>query len=129
MFFILRVSGGALSIDARRHIWLTVDDIWRFYNNTFFFKTVYFGQIEQHILEYQSVYRYKTEIYRTTKKSWCMYKFWALLPWKCKQKKIFQKKYLMFQACKKVFVCKNNISIKNTLIWIDENFPWQRLLW
>ena len=55
------------------------------WHNTFFFKTVYFGQIEQHNLEYLSVYRYKTEIYRTTKKCWYMSKFWALLRWKCKQ--------------------------------------------
>ena len=39
------------------------------------------------------------------------------------------KKYLMFHACGKDFFCKNNISIKNTLIWIEKNFPLQRLLW
>ena len=61
--------------------WMKYED---FIITPFFFKTVYFGQIEQHTLEYLSVYRYKTEIYRTTKKFWYMSKFWALLPWKYK---------------------------------------------
>ena len=37
---------------------IKVDDIWGFHNNTFFFETVYFAQIEKHNLENLSVYRF-----------------------------------------------------------------------